>query len=715
MKTLLPVLLLLCLCACGEPDSAVSAGPELTPEPTFDLADYENPVKLAKTAKVNDDFIYDVYVDHIAITSCRKASGTLEIPTEIDGVPVTVLSGTYQSGMTSISLPEGLLAIGEFAFVNCAALTEVQLPNSLKYLNLAAFYDCGALETLTLPAGLETLDIPYQSEACLPEIQIAEGSTHFACADGVLFDAEMETLLYCPKNRTGTYTVPDSVKTIGPEAFGGCALTEILLPDSLREIEYSAFLHCDALETITLPKQLESLGSGALGDNARLTEIQISPENPNYVSMDGVLYNKDLTDLICYPMAKPEESYTVPDGVKTGWQFPLFNPYLKSLTVPASAQRETFFYNGTAKDIYYDGSAQQWLHLSMQLDATPKPTVHIMEDMREDIWSWDGDYAYTVSEGQAVIQAYMGKDASVTVPETLSGHPVTAIGDGAFRFLGSAQEITLPEGLLTIGDRAFYGSSIVRLSIPSTVETIGSEALAFCCDLAEITVAEGSVRFTALEGALYTADMTGLIYLPPLRPSADDARYAKDSYRTSYILPTSVTDIAPGAFLDCTQLDAIGVEAGNPAFAGADGVLTTADGKTMVAYPAASMYRLVPNTVTSIGPWAFAHTRMGNYTSHFLQDVTQLGTGAFAWSMLSDAVIPQQVTVIPEDAFLGSSISSISIPAGVTEIGRNAFSDCSDLTTVYFGGTQAQWDKISISSGNEALEQADIQFETDKP
>lgn len=710
MKKLLFVLIaLVCLTACGKPEdsSSVSPEPEPSPEPTFDLTEYENPVKLAKQWTRIGNYTCNVYVDHVEILEYHGRDAIVEIPETLNDIPVTVLGGGYFGLADEIRFPEGLLAIKGGTFNR--SITEFALPKGLKYLDLHVFYCCNSLQHLTLPASLETLVFPYFYTSNLTNIQVAEGNLHFAAEDGVVFDKAMETLLFCPQGRTGSYTVPDTVTAIAMNAFSGCALSEIILPEGLTEISPSAFSECTKLKTVLLPKSLTTIDSSAFSASPALTSIEVAEGNPNFVSVDGVLYTRDMTELLVYPMAKPDREYALPETVTAGWYLPLTCTNLETLHIPAGVQGYNFAHFEGEKEIYFSGTAKDWLCL-FQRTAWPSvtPTVHFSEDAAEDTLR-EGDYAYTLSQGEAVIRRYLGKDSRIAVPETLGGCPVTEIAPRAFSFLGTAEEITLPEGIRTIGEQAFYGSSLSTVSIPATAAEIGPEAFTFCDKLESITVSAANPCYASADGVLYTADMTELLRIPPLLKDPA-APVGELNFRTSYILPTTVTTIAEDAFLGCSHLDAIGVAGGNPAFSGVDGVLITADGTTLVAYPADAMARHVPDSVTKTASWAFAYSWMPDRSAHLLSHITQLGAGAFAWSGLPSVTFPAQFTAIPADACLGSTIDSVTIPAGVTEIGQDAFLHCYNLTTVYYGGTKEDWAEINIASGNEALKTAAIHY-----
>lgn len=710
-RRLLP-LLLLCflLCACGEQDSVrISEPAEISPAPTaFDLLDYENPVKLASGENYLDGFSYSVYVDHVSITGYVGSRTEVEIPTEIDGVPVTVVSGSFSDSVQKVTLPEGL-----------------------KHLSLSSLYQCAGLHLMTLPASLQSLYPADSSAEQYIELELSEGSPYFTMEGGVLFDRTMETLVYFPREKTGSYTVPDSVTAIGEYAFSCCNVEEVILPEGLLEIRDGAFECCARLSAVTLPKSLRTL-EDAFRACMDLEAVEVHPENPDFVSENGVLYSGDMETLLVYPYAKKTTEFAMPETVRRGWHLPVFNSHLKTLTIPSGvAPVEDFNPVDLDKTLYFEGTAEEWRSLFQRMQ--PLPQVQLVQagvDIR-----YKGDYAYTLENGRATVRGYRGTDTDLEIPQTLGGCPVTAIGEEALCFLSgldsAANEngelegrcrtyrVTVPEGVISLGDRAFYGSSLYAVTLPASLADMGKNVFAFCDTLREIAVSPENPHFTAASGALYTADMTVLVHLSG-HERIEEAD--TDNQRNEYTLPASVTKILPGAFLGSPYLNTITVEPGNPAFAENGGVLTTLDGKTLVAYPAGSRQweqRQVPETVETVGAYAFARSEMPDRMAYLLRSVTELREGAFAYCVLPVATVPEQITSLPERAFFGSTFfdfssprSEIHLPAGLKSVGNDAFACCASLETVYFGGTESAWREISISSGNGALEHAHVEFES---
>ena len=189
-------------------------------------------------------------------------SGEVVIPKTIGGYEVKKISdGAFQNctGITSIVIPDSVISIGGSTFSGCTSLAEIVIPDSVTSIGGYAFSYCTSLTEIV---------------------------------------------------------IPDSVTTIGESAFSGCAsLAEIVVPDSVTEIGEYAFSGCTSLSKVKLPKNLTGINWGVFSDCTSLAEITVSPDNKNYSSVDGVLFNKDGSELIIYPKGNGRSAYTVPDGV----------------------------------------------------------------------------------------------------------------------------------------------------------------------------------------------------------------------------------------------------------------------------------------------------------------------------------------------------------------------------------------------------------------
>lgn len=286
--------------------------------------------------------------------------------------------------LTTINLQEGLEKIGEFAFIDCYGLGEVQIPNSVKEIGRWAFSGCEALSEITIPGsvktigdnafsgcinlysvqleeGLESIEssafngceqladflIPASTSyigggvfsdcKALTSINVAEENNDYVSVDGILYTKDKSLLVQYPAGKeNNSFNIPESVLSIGEYAFGGNDyLTSIGIHDKVKEIGSYAFARCSGVSTFSIPAATEKIGDSPFHDCFSLTEINVDENNPYYVALDGVLYDKEQTMLIQYPEAKEEETYIAPNTLNTLSDYAFFgNAYLKSVELP---------------------------------------------------------------------------------------------------------------------------------------------------------------------------------------------------------------------------------------------------------------------------------------------------------------------------------------------------------------------------------------------
>ena len=132
-------------------------------------------------------------------------------------------------------------------------------------------------------------------------------------------------------------TIPNSVSYIGRIAFSGCtSLTSIAIPESVRFIEDQTFYGCSKLTSVTIPGSVTNIGEGAFSYCNSLQLFVVAEDNIAYTSLDGVLFDKEMTTLIQFPGGR-EGAYTIPEGVKTiGGQAFIVAVGITSKTIPES-------------------------------------------------------------------------------------------------------------------------------------------------------------------------------------------------------------------------------------------------------------------------------------------------------------------------------------------------------------------------------------------
>ncbi len=218
--------------------------------------------------------------DTVEITDCdNEAAGELEIPAEIDGKPVTSIGdGAFSvcSGLTKITIPNGVTSIRDGAFSNCSGLTEITIPDSVTSIGDNAFSDCSGLTEITIPDSVTSIRAgTFSNCSGLTEITIPDsvtsigGSTFLKTPWLTAKQAEnplviVNHILIDGKTCTGAVSIPNGVTSIGDSAFVGCSsLTEITIPDSVTSIGDGAFSSCSSLTEITIPDSVTSIGYSA--------------------------------------------------------------------------------------------------------------------------------------------------------------------------------------------------------------------------------------------------------------------------------------------------------------------------------------------------------------------------------------------------------------------------------------------------------------------
>lgn len=198
------------------------------------------------------------------------------------------------------TIPDGVTCIGERAFEGQKHLVSLAIPDSVEKIENFAFIQCNSLRELKLPASLKKIGDGVFYGCPIERLSISEYNEHFSIVDNVLFTKNMKKLLYYPGCRQGKeYHIPDGVRVVADSAFW----------DNTIENNY--------LKILYLPKSLKIFGydNWLFLENAMESFI-VNPSNRKYVSIDGVLYTKDLKKLVVYPQKKKNKELIIPEGVE---------------------------------------------------------------------------------------------------------------------------------------------------------------------------------------------------------------------------------------------------------------------------------------------------------------------------------------------------------------------------------------------------------------
>lgn len=178
-------------------------------------------------------------------------------------------SGTY-------TIPSSTAIIKRYAFDGCSRLTSIVFPDTPITIHDGAFRNCTGLTLFTLPNTVQLLGNPFHGCTGLTGINLENGNTNYRVNNGVLFNITGTTLICYPAGRQGSYTIPNTVTTIGTSAFSGCTgLTSVSIPNSVTIVGAGAFFNCFNLVSAVLPNSLTGIGNSAFANCYSILSINI--------------------------------------------------------------------------------------------------------------------------------------------------------------------------------------------------------------------------------------------------------------------------------------------------------------------------------------------------------------------------------------------------------------------------------------------------------
>lgn len=715
---------------------------------------------------------------------------TLTFPKDM--TVITNQFAQYDYALTDIVIPDGITKIGSWAFDACRALKTVVIPKSVTEIGKECFYGCNSLEDilyLGTSADWEKVSVGENNSKLTEKLRFAYdegqiGNNAYYRLDNTTGElsitGEGDTYYYLEASPLSgntaikTVTIGKGINSLGGRLFDGCtgitsvnlsdttseisgfafngctSLKSITIPSSVYEIDYHAFAGCSSLETvnlseglgilqgycfggtavksITIPKSVTSMVGDSFADCKQLESINVAEGNQTYISVDGVVFTKDMTALVAYPVGKAATKYEIPNTV-TNINYAAFNTAtnLKTITVPTGVTeiKEDAFKDSALTDIYFDGSNTEWNNIaidSSNTEALNNITIHFTTEegqIGENVfYTLDPKTGVLTITGEGAIYDYSERDNvspfenSNTVKTVTIGEGVTSIGNRLFAWCSELESVELPSTLDKIGDSAFVGSSLKSIEIPASVTDIASTAFKFS-KLASIVVDEANSQFASVDGVLFTKDMITLVAYPAGKTAEEyiipdtvkyiDANaFAASANLKKVTFPASIESIGCGAFPEGAGLTDVyyigGVVSWNKVFINTDNEALQA---ATMHYSIESgqigenvYYEFDKSTgVVSIVGSGKMYDYNGNdnrspfYSRNDVKSVTiaegveSIGSYLFLYnSNLKSITLPNGLLTIGERPFVASAIEELNIPASVTEIGR--IGEISSLTSI---------------------------------
>ena len=491
------------------------------------------------------------------------------------------------TGLTSIHIPNSVTIIGYEAFYCCESLMGVNIPNSVTNIGYQAFYGCSSLRSIHIPGTVRGIgSSAFEYCPSLTSITVADDNPRYDSRDecNAIIETDGNMLIAGCKNTV----IPSTVREIGDCAFSGCStLTGIDIPTGVSVVGDFAFRNCSALRNVALPEGLTGIGASAFFECSSLNRV----DSPSTVeSIGGFAFER------CPALF----SMTVADG----------NPVYDSRD-SCNAIIET---------------------------ATDKLVAGCMNTVIPATVTRIGDNAFS---------------GCFMLTKAVLPKSVEAIGDYAFLGCTSLSSINIPQAVTFIGEGAFSGcSALTALDIPKSVTVIGHGAFVGCSSLESIRLPKSVTVIGDYE--FYRCTMLKEITIPNTVTMIGSSAFRGCLLLSSVIIPKSVTAIGDAAFSECPSVSNMTVSSGNPNYdsrGGCNAIIETATG----ALIAGCRNSVIPADVTAIGYAAFDGCVLLDGIT-IPQSVTAIGRKAFNnCPALKDVFCrigdPTQVSVA-RDAFL---------------------------------------------------------------
>ena len=476
------------------------------------------------------------------LTTINVANSNLNY-CDIDGILFTKDQTAlirYPAGKAAIeyTIPNSVASIGNYAFDGCHSLTRINIPTSVTSIGDCTFSSCFGLTSIKIPNSVTSI-----------------GQGAFA---------------YCPYLKN--VTLPNSITSIAPWTFHYCdSLTNITIPNTVETIGERAF-SVSGLTSVIIPESVMSIGIQAFGSCIKLADIYVADMNSNYCDIDGVLFNKDTTELIQYPRGKAATKCIIPHTVISidGWAFAnagLINITCKAIMPPTCGSNVFNSINKSQCIIYVPAgsvdaykAADQWKDFENILpieEQTPCPVAFgycgADGDSTNLSWELSCDSVLTISGNGNMADWWYNKapwyEHRSEIRQVVLPNGLINIGSYAFYECGQMRDVNIPSGLTSIGKGAFQRCwGLLYIDMPNSVTDMGESV--FCYNgFVSMNVASDNPNYCSVDGALFNKDTTTLIY------------YNRRNPRLSYIIPNSVTNIEQSAFIYCIETQEIAIPA----------------------------------------------------------------------------------------------------------------------------------------------------------
>ena len=606
---------------------------------------------------VDPNLVFTLNSDGTAYSVKAKSttiSGQISIPATFKGKPVNEIEAN--------------------AFENCSKITDIFFTSSIQTIGSSAFYNTEIITYTNASSGANICEVKG--------LPMTSGSWKYA----EKLDNSLIIVKYL--GNSSTVSVPNLINE-----------------KIVKNIYSNCFINKDKIESITIPNSVISIGSDAFSGCNGLTKVNITDlaawfkitfdneyANPLNYAHHLYLNNKELTEI------------TIPNSITKINNYALCGAsliarvYIPSsvTTIAASSAYYSPFYGWNNSAVIFceaESKSDAWEDFWNYNSSNTQLTVvwRANESQQNDDWIY-----IEKTNGTINLVRYIGSATNIFVPSLIGGKSVAEISDKCFIDQATITQVTIPDSVTSIGFGAFSGCNwLSSLTIPFINNHLGymfgassySDNSSFIPGSLKTIIVTGGTSIAS--DAFYGCSGLTSITLPNGLTSIESSAFSGCSGLTSITIPDSVTSIGSFAFYGCSGLTSITIP--NSVISIGESVFRGCSGLTSIT---------IPDSVTSIGSFAF-YGCSGLTSITIPNSVISIGESVFrGCSGLTSITIPDSVTSIGSSAFYGcSKLTSITIPNSVTSIGGSVFRNCTSLEnlTIPFVGHS------STSTGSEGV------------
>ena len=609
----------------------------------------------------------------------------------------------YCTALEKVVLGDSVYAIGQYAFSDCTSLKEISIGSGVESIGQNAFDGCTALERVTLSEGLKSIgNRAFDSCHSLKEISFPEsvesfgqemlrycrslekitiGGENMPVLDGWKWFGMLFTNSSASDSSLKSVVIREGVREIGEKSFANPAsqssttgyyghpqLTHVQLPSTLETIGRQAFAYCDALGSLALPSSLKTIGDHAFKDCSSM--VLLCPENLNLHSIGMYAFDG------CSAMT----------GINLGRELISIGDHafnachsLKEISFPESME------NYGQEMLRYCRSLEK---ITIGGDNTPVL----------DGWKWFGMLFTNSSASDSSLKSVVIREGVREIGEKSFANPASQSSTTGYYGHPQLTHVQLPSTLETIGRQAFaYCDALGELVLPSSLKTIGDYAFKDCSSMVLTCPEELNLHFIGMCAFDGCSAMTGINLGSELISIGDHAFNACHSLK-EISFPESMENFGQEMLRYCRSLEKITI--GGPKTPVLDGwkwfgMLFT----NSSASDSSLKTVIIREGVTEIGEKSFANPAGQSSTSGYFghPDLTHvelpstletIGRQAFAYcDALGTLALPSGLKVIGDYAFTNCHSLNLSCPQDLSlhTIGQYAFNECHALNSINLG------------------------------